>query len=280
MYCTTAEVYSAAQLDSTVVPEADVEQFIAAAEKEVDLATFTTYWVLQSSGTASAGTASTLTDTSQSWTVDAFANDYVHIYEGTGSGQVREITSNTSDTLTVSSDFVTTPDATSKYRIIYTATSPLIGSERLDGTGTDTFFVPQIPIVDIESLTIYQNRTDGTAIDLTKIYLYRRIGKLQLSYENVEKIFYDTYPQTIDLQYAFGVYPIPALVKRYVIIAAAERMLSAQMGSTYNVPSTYSLPEGSVTIGQAYINIDSTAKRLYSEKQDIMKMLQKYPVMA
>lgn len=281
MYCTAAEVYEAGQLTSSIVAEAAVNNFILAAEKEVNRLTFTTYFVLSTSGTSSeAGTDSTLVDDSQTWDVNGFSNYYVWIYSGTGSGQVRQIASNTADTLTTISEFTTPPDETSKYRIVYTASNPNIGDEKLDGTGTSTFFVPEIPILDIESLDIYTNKDSATTIDLTDVYTYKRIGKLILSDSADYTVFDNTYPQSIDLQYSYGVYPIPEEVKRYVIVAAAERMLSAQMGATYNVPSTYSLPEGSVTIGQAYINIDSTAKRLYTEKKDIAKYLVKYVVLA
>lgn len=280
MYCTASEVYAASQLDSSVVAEADVNGFIKASEREVDLLTYTTYWVQQTSGTASAGTSTTLEDNTQTWDVDAYTDYYVWVYEGTGSGQVRKITSNTADTLTVNSSFNTTPDDTSKYRIFYSAKNPIYIDDKFDGSGSTTFFVPNLPIVDIEKLSVYKNRDTETSITLSSLYIYKKQGKITLSNTSECTYFYDTYPQMIELFYSFGVYPIPEEVKRYVIVSAAERMLSAQMGSTYNVPSTYSLPEGSVTIGQAYINIDGTAKRLYQEKKDLAKILVKYPTMA
>lgn len=70
------------------------------------------------SGTASAGAASTLTDGSKSWTVNGYANQVVYITGGTGSGQVRNITSNTGTVLTVSDAWTTNPDNTSTYQIL------------------------------------------------------------------------------------------------------------------------------------------------------------------
>lgn len=68
-------------------------------------------------GTATAGGASTLEDTDQSWTVNELAGMEVAIYEGTGSGQYRTISSNTANTITVSVAWTTQPDSTSKYVI-------------------------------------------------------------------------------------------------------------------------------------------------------------------
>ena len=74
------------------------------------------------SGTASAGSASTLTDGSKSWVANAYAGMVLKITGGTGSGQVRNIISNTGTVLTISSDtdldFDTTPDNTSTYAIV------------------------------------------------------------------------------------------------------------------------------------------------------------------
>ena len=53
------------------------------------------------------------------WTTDRFANCYVKIIRGTGAGQVRLISSNTADTLTVSSAWTTTPVAADSEYVIY-----------------------------------------------------------------------------------------------------------------------------------------------------------------
>jgi len=73
---------------------------------------FTELW-----GTVSSATANTLTDTTKSWTANAFTNSYVRITGGTGAGQTRLISSNTATTLTVSQNWTTTPNNTSTYEI-------------------------------------------------------------------------------------------------------------------------------------------------------------------
>lgn len=69
------------------------------------------------SGTATAGGATTLTDSTQSWTVNEFAGLIVTITSGTGAGQERTISSNTATALTVSTAWTTNPDNTSVYSI-------------------------------------------------------------------------------------------------------------------------------------------------------------------
>lgn len=68
-------------------------------------------------GTATAGGSNTLTDSSKTFTVNAFVGNYVKITGGTGAGQIRVIVSNTATVLTVSSNWGTNPDGTSVYQI-------------------------------------------------------------------------------------------------------------------------------------------------------------------
>jgi hypothetical protein len=73
-------------------------------------------------GKATSATSTTLTDTAfgvraAGWTTSMWVNAKVRIVRGTGKGQVRKITANTTDTLTVGT-WDTTPDNTSEY-VIY-----------------------------------------------------------------------------------------------------------------------------------------------------------------
>jgi hypothetical protein len=67
-------------------------------------------------GTATSGTATTLTQTGKTWTASQWINSQVRITGGTGAGQIRTITANTANTLTVAT-WATTPDVTSTYAI-------------------------------------------------------------------------------------------------------------------------------------------------------------------
>lgn len=69
------------------------------------------------SGTATAGAATTLTNSAKNWTANQWSNYQVRITAGTGTGQIRTVASNTATVLTVSAAWTTTPDATSQYSI-------------------------------------------------------------------------------------------------------------------------------------------------------------------
>lgn len=68
-------------------------------------------------GTATAGAASTLTNSGKAWATNMWANYQVRITAGTGKGQIRGIASNTGTVLTVASAWTVNPDATSVYTI-------------------------------------------------------------------------------------------------------------------------------------------------------------------
>lgn len=68
-------------------------------------------------GTATAGGASTLTNSSRSWETNIYVRRLLHIVSGTGAGQWRYITANTGTQLTVDTAWGVTPDSTSIYEI-------------------------------------------------------------------------------------------------------------------------------------------------------------------
>jgi hypothetical protein len=70
-----------------------------------------------STGSATAATTNTLTNNTRSWTVNQWANSQIRITAGTGAGQIRTISSNTSTQVTVSVNWTVTPDTTSAYSI-------------------------------------------------------------------------------------------------------------------------------------------------------------------
>ena len=68
-------------------------------------------------GKASAGGAATLSVAGTPWTVNAYANYYVHIISGIGRGQSKGISSNTTSQLTVKTAWSINPDSTSQFYI-------------------------------------------------------------------------------------------------------------------------------------------------------------------
>ena len=68
-------------------------------------------------GKATGGGSNYLDDSGGGWSVNQFQGAYIWIYQGTGAGQIRQIASNTSTRITVSSAWTTPPDSTSYYTI-------------------------------------------------------------------------------------------------------------------------------------------------------------------
>lgn len=76
-----------------------------------------TNYVAFATGTATAGGASTLTNSSKNWTANQWANYQVRLVSGTGAGQIRTITSNTATVITVGTAWTIQPDSTTTYSI-------------------------------------------------------------------------------------------------------------------------------------------------------------------
>ncbi len=68
-------------------------------------------------GTATAGGASTLTNSAKNWTTNQWTNYQIRIVSGTGAGQIRTIASNTATVITTGAAWTTQPDNTSAYSI-------------------------------------------------------------------------------------------------------------------------------------------------------------------
>lgn len=272
-YITVQEVRNTLGVsDTDVISDSTIEQAIEWAQDEVDRHINTTFYPVEDSGTATDASAGTLEDTSKSWTVNAYANYAVYIYDGTGSGQIRGIASNTSDTLTLDSDWDTTPDTTSKYYITYLNKL----TETYDGVSKNFFFVDKYPIVQIDSLSI-----GDQSIDLDNVYVYNDLGKISLKNSAAKTAFgtgnVEEDRQNVSITYHYGVLAknkrgnlsIPQQVKRFTAIVAALKGLSYQMGGTYDALSTFSLPDFQGSIGQAYVNIRGTVDVLLKEFNEL-----------
>lgn len=66
-------------------------------------------------GTATAASGTTLTDTTQNWTTNALIGYELEIVQGLGAGQIRTVASNTATVLTLTLPWSVQPDTSSKY---------------------------------------------------------------------------------------------------------------------------------------------------------------------
>lgn len=73
---------------------------------------------VRSTGTATAGGSTTLTDSGAAWTVNQWAGGTITITSGTGAGQSKPIASNTATVITVATPWPIQPNATSRYELV------------------------------------------------------------------------------------------------------------------------------------------------------------------
>jgi hypothetical protein len=279
-YCTYQEVLNVAGITTSEVSEATVRQHIEGAQVETDRITYTTWWARQTTGTASSSTDSTLTLTSAGWTVNAYEYDYIYIISGTGSGQLRQIVSNTADTLTLDEDWETNPDNTSVFEIVSCGHDPRITETfEADEYGEHgpyrEYITDRRPIVAVTALSV-----DDTAESTGSLFVYNTEGAV-VTGKSSGLTRFSPKPQGNSLSYLYGVrkHPLHKQVKQLCMTLAAMSVLSSQMGGTHNIPSTISLPEGSLSIGQAYINIKGTRDTIYDAYERLILTVPKYAVL-
>jgi len=243
-YCSADEARRILGFSVSEIADADVIQYIILAQAEIDQALNTTFLVAQDSGTCSTGTVSVLNDTAKTWVADEWNSDanlvggyMVYIYSGTGSGQCRVIIDGTTTQLSVSPNFTTAPDNTSKYRIFKNTRI----SETFDGDGTNNYFVEHYPLFNVYSTTI-----DSTSITVSYLNQYADIGKLTLGTSAEKTVWEDSSPQLCNVVYFYGTYPIPVIIKEMTAILTGILICNYFMGNKYASAISYTLPELSV----------------------------------
>lgn len=270
MYCTKEDVYRTAGITEEEVSSENCEAFILDAESDVDRYVNSTFWKVITSGTATSGGASTLTISSATYSPDILKDEYLWITGGTGADQLRQISSNTGTVITVDENWTTNPDNTSTFRVIHCGHDPRVTEVR-DGDSTNSIFTRRLPVKQLISVTI-----NGTSVTTSNIYQNLEVGELTLKTTAEKTRWSNTVPQDNTIVYWYGVYGVPQEIKHLTAIKAGIKLLNAQMGSTHNIPSTYSLPEGNASIGQAYVNIAGTLEKLYKMHDMVISRIQRY----
>ncbi len=101
-------------------------------------------------GTATAGANSSLTDSTKSWTTNAYSGQMLHLTGGTGSGQYRKILSNTATALTIEATWATNPSTDTTYEIVNPGTLYALGAmERHETAQKETTTVDASPGIKI-----------------------------------------------------------------------------------------------------------------------------------
>jgi hypothetical protein len=281
-YVTTSDVYRTSGITSTEISTNDVTAHILRAENAICRMTKNIYWnIILNEQSASAGGASTITSAVGGWTVNAFTGLYVWVYSGGGSVQLRKITSNTADTLTVDRAWTTTnPDNTSKFKVFYVPANfnPYV-DDVYDGSGFNYMYLPYYPVKKVETLAVGYPTPTSTAPS-TDLFLWEKVGKIQFKPTSQVQNFLKTYPQEVDISYWYGVDNLPYDIKRLVELQTTFQILGQQMGGTFDDPGSIGLPEVNISVGQAYINIRSSLETMKEEYKELLKQVKTWPVFA
>jgi hypothetical protein len=279
-YCSADDARRLVGLSATDVSDADMIELIILAQSEVDKLTNTTYLVDQSTGTATSGNTTTVTDSGASWTNDEWnaTGDLIGgymcwIHTGTNAGEIRTIIDNTATALTVSPAFSAAIDNTSQYRIVPNT----YRSETFDGNGFPDYFTRKKPITEVQSITI--DETDVT-LGTTYSYFYKKAGKITLGNNAEEKVWKDVYPQQCNVKYHWGVYNLPIIVKKLTAMIAAITAAEYMVGNTYTFATGYSIPELSVQKGVPYPHFEKLINQLTKQSEKMIANIKAlvYPV--
>ena len=265
MYCTAAEVRAAIDFPATGAPVSDaiITTFIIQAQDEIEDIYNTHFGGIEATLTAVSGTTTTITNAAGTYdTADEYVGYVVWVYEGTNSGEYREVTTNSTTTLTVSPAFSAAIDNTSQFRL----TKLGYKSETVDGSGNSTQFTRLQPLINLNTLTI-----DSTSITPANVYQYKDSGRLVLGDDSEVSYFSDNRPKLIDMQYVYGVYPLPNTIKRLCIILSSIKTLVSQISGTYDSFTSFSLPGGvTASLGEPYTNIREAVSGLQGEARGII----------
>ena len=263
-FCTVEEVRTAINFPASGAPVTDsqIADNIVYAEEEIEQIYHTRFGNVEINSVATSGTDTTIVDSTQTYTADEYLGYVVWIYAGTNEGEYREITLNTTTSLTVNPAFTNPIDSSSYFRI----TKLGYKDETVDGSGYKYQFVNFQPLIVLNSLTI-----DAVTNTVSAVNQYQMSGKLLLGTNSESKYFTDGKPQLINIKYVYGVYPLPNIIKRLCIILASLRVLTAQIAGTYDDFTSITLPGGFTgSKGEPYINIKSGLDYLTGEARGIV----------
>lgn len=275
-YVTVDDVYRTSGIREEVINRDDVENHISRAETFMCRVTKNIYYKynLEDQDILS-GTDNSITQTGTNWITNEWRGQYVKFTSGTGSVEYNQIISNTADTLVLRDNFISTPDASGSFSIFYVPKSfNPFKKQVLDGNNRKDMLLEYYPINKIDSLSIDNNNVSPETVN---IWNY---GKIELTSDSEYQVFIKTRPKLINISYWYGVPELTEDAQRMVELKAALQLLSQQMGGTFDVPSTFSLPDLNVSIGQAYVNIKGTVDVLQKEYDELLKRIRIYSVFA
>ena len=257
------------------VPDSDIDEFIKDSQQEIEDLYKTKFGHIEASGTATAATSSTFTDSTASFDITVgFRKMVLWVFTGTdaddfpaATDELHEIVSNTGTVITIRGSFGVTPSAGATYRVVDLG----FENETVDGSGSDTQYTLHQPLFFLKALTV-----DTISITVSSVFTSLPAGELLLGVDSQTRAFTATNPRLVNIQYIFGFYDasvdgLPRSMKRLCIIFAAMRTAMAKVTGSYIDFATVALPGISGSKGQPYINLKAGIDELQDEAKKITR---------
>lgn len=140
------------------------------------------------------------------------------------------------------------------------STGVTVTDEEYDGDGTGDLILKNQPVNAVTALSITRDYgTSYTSITTTALWVKSGI-RIALK-PTAEATTFPAGTNTVKVSYRHGIVPDDS-VKEIILLIAGMKVLAEQAGGTFNDPTSYELPEYSVSKGEPFTNIRETFFRL------------------
>lgn len=133
-------------------------------------------------------------------------------------------------------------------------------------------FLKYRPVQKIDSIELYSRKILDREILPDEYYFDPKIGMITLI-----KGYFPNQKQSVKVTYKYGYPQVPRNIKHLCTAMSALRILTEQVGTTYDDVTSYTLPTGvSVMIGQPYMNMTKAIEILRKEIDDLLSRIGRY----
>jgi hypothetical protein len=147
-------------------------------------------------------------------------------------------------------------------------------TEKFNGNGTASYGTRKFPIISVTSLDV-----NGTAVTPSTLNLDEDIGQVNLdSREDSEASVFNNNADGLlrnTIVYQYGRETTPQYIRKLTAAIASIMGLTEQTGGTYDDITSYQIGDRQVSVGEPWVNIDNTMKKLEKQVKSLMANITK-----